>query len=69
MAFALTVTGSAPSANDGVLRSFSATGQVVDYRKLSPEEISGQIDRFAAIPLYTQEAIEKLRSIFNGIDV
>lgn len=40
----------------------------MDYRKLSPEEISGQIDRFAAIPLYTQEAIEKLRSTFNGID-
>jgi hypothetical protein len=54
--------------NDGVLRSFSAPGQVVDYRKLSPEEIKSVIRRLAASPVYTQEAIEKLRSIFNEID-
>ena len=53
-------------ATDGVYRSFDSKGEVVDYRKLSPEEISMMLsyhsERYSAEP--NQMALEK----FHGVD-
>ena len=53
---------------DGVFRSLTATGEVVDYRKLSPSQISAQLDAFASSPLYTDEVMANARKIFEGVD-
>jgi hypothetical protein len=53
-------------AIDGVYRSFSSKGEVVDYRKLSPEEIAMMLsyhsERYSAEQ--KQMALEK----FHGVD-
>jgi hypothetical protein len=53
-------------AIDGVYRSFSSKGEVVDYKKCSPEEISMMLsyhsERYSADQ--TQMALEK----FHGVD-
>ena len=64
----LSADGVCQLCNDGVLRSFSSTGQVLDYRKLSPEEINAQVEMFATNPLLSHDDIEKLRMVFKGVD-
>jgi hypothetical protein len=53
-------------ATDGVYRSFSSKGEVVDYKKCSPEEISMMLsyhsERYSAEQ--KQMALEK----FHGVD-
>ncbi|RAK97668.1 uncharacterized protein BO80DRAFT_317555, partial [Aspergillus ibericus CBS 121593] len=50
--------------NDGVLRSFSSTGTVVDYARLSPEEIQDASELFGTDPHLQQE----MRKVFRGVD-
>jgi len=52
--------------NDGVNRSFSSVGQVVDYRRFSPEQISNYLDKFAGF--YPNEEMKRLKIIFDGVD-
>ncbi|KAF9628953.1 hypothetical protein BFW01_g10156 [Lasiodiplodia theobromae] len=41
--------------NDGVLRSFDASGNVIDYRQLSPDQIRDSINMYDAIDVGGQE--------------
>ncbi|PWY69022.1 hypothetical protein BO94DRAFT_628612 [Aspergillus sclerotioniger CBS 115572] len=50
--------------NDGVLRSFSSTGMVVDYARLSPEEIQDAGSLFGTDPQLRRE----MRRAFKGVD-
>jgi hypothetical protein len=51
---------------DGVYRSYDSKGEVVDYRKLSPEEISDMLS-FQS-PHYSAEQNQTLLEKFRGVD-
>lgn len=48
--------------NDGMLRSFSSTGMVVDYVRLNNEEVMN------SILLLPDDMHEPLREMFEGVD-
>lgn len=51
---------------DGVYRSYDSKGEVVDYRKLSPVEISDMLS-FQS-PHYSAEQNQTLLEKFRGVD-
>jgi hypothetical protein len=51
---------------DGVYRSYDSKGEVVDYRKLSPEEISDMLSLQS--PHYSAEQKQTLLEKFQGVD-
>ncbi|KAH7043774.1 hypothetical protein B0J12DRAFT_671778 [Macrophomina phaseolina] len=51
--------------NDGVLRSFDASGNVIDYRQLSPDQIRDSIDMYDDIDKGKREHLE---NIYRGVD-
>ncbi|KAB2573617.1 Lactobacillus up-regulated protein [Lasiodiplodia theobromae] len=51
--------------NDGVLRSFDASGNVIDYRQLSPDQIRDSINMYDAIG--TEER-NHLENVYRGVD-
>jgi hypothetical protein len=53
-------------ATDGVYRSFSSKGEVVDYRKLSPEEMSMMLSYHSE--RYSTEQIQMALEKFHGVD-
>lgn len=60
--------GGCSLCKDGVFRSFSLAGEVIDFRKLSPEHITTQLEKFAATLVYTDEELQRLRRILEGVD-
>lgn len=53
-------------ACDGVYRSFSSTGEVVDYKQLSPTEIMAMVEDFGKY--VDAESFEKAKNKFHGVD-
>lgn len=51
---------------DGVYRSYDSKGEVVDYRKLSPEEISAMLTFQSKH--YSTEQNQTLLEKFRGVD-
>lgn len=51
---------------DGVYRSYDSKGEVVDYRKLSPEEISSMLTFQSKH--YSTEQNQTLLDKFRGVD-
>jgi hypothetical protein len=49
-----------------VYRSFSSSGEVIDYKQLSPEEIEKMLEFFGKH--IDKEAFEKGRKKFEGVD-
>jgi hypothetical protein len=56
--------------NDGVIRNFSSSGEVVDYKVLNPEQISSAIRLFTSNELLADQKddIEKAKNVFEGVD-
>ncbi|KAE8150459.1 hypothetical protein BDV25DRAFT_154280 [Aspergillus avenaceus] len=52
-------------ATDGVYRSFSSRGEVVDYKQLSPAEIASMLEFFEKH--IDSEAFQKVKK-FDGVD-
>lgn len=53
-------------ACDGVLRSYSSSGEVVDYRQLSPEEIDLALKSMEGI--FPSDHLEKTVEKMRGVD-
>ncbi|GIJ89558.1 hypothetical protein Asppvi_008500 [Aspergillus pseudoviridinutans] len=53
-------------ATDGVIRSFSSSGEVIDYKQLSPAEIAKMLEFFGKY--MDSEAFEKSKPKFDGVD-
>ncbi|KAE8391167.1 hypothetical protein BDV23DRAFT_171767 [Aspergillus alliaceus] len=53
-------------ATDGVIRSFSSSGEVIDYKKSSPAEIIKMLEFFGKY--MDPEAFEEVRKKFKGVD-
>lgn len=53
-------------ASDGVYRSFSSSGEVVDYKQLSPAEITTMLEFFGKH--IDSESSEKAKKKFHGVD-
>ncbi|KAF7594830.1 hypothetical protein BBP40_008160 [Aspergillus hancockii] len=53
-------------ASDGVYRSFSSSGEVVDYKQMSPAEITKMLEFFGK--LIDSETFEKTKKKFHGVD-
>jgi hypothetical protein len=51
---------------DGVYRSFSSTGEVVDYKQLSPVEITAMVEDFGKY--IDAESFKKTKKKFHGVD-
>ncbi|KAB8231649.1 uncharacterized protein BDW43DRAFT_301590 [Aspergillus alliaceus] len=53
-------------ATDGVIRSFSSSGEVIDYKQSSPAEIIKMLEFFGKY--MDPEAFEEVRKKFKGVD-
>ncbi|PKX91118.1 uncharacterized protein P174DRAFT_463260 [Aspergillus novofumigatus IBT 16806] len=53
-------------ATDGVIRSFSSSGEVIDYKQSSPAEIAKMLEFFGKY--MDPEAFEEVRKKFEGVD-
>ncbi|KAJ5993133.1 hypothetical protein N7451_008857 [Penicillium sp. IBT 35674x] len=53
-------------AGDGVYRSFSSGGEVVDYKQLSPAEITLMVEFIGKH--FDSETYEKAKKKFHGVD-
>ncbi|KMK62601.1 hypothetical protein Y699_04984 [Aspergillus fumigatus Z5] len=53
-------------ATDGVYRSFSSSGEVIDYKQSSPEEIAKMLEFFGKY--MDPEAFKEARKKFEGVD-
>ncbi|PYH42801.1 uncharacterized protein BP01DRAFT_393835 [Aspergillus saccharolyticus JOP 1030-1] len=53
-------------ATDGVYRSFSSSGEVVDYKQLSPAEISKMLEFFEKH--MNSEKFQEAKKKFDGVD-
>lgn len=54
--------GFACVCNDGVLRSFSSEGKVIDYIRLNPDQLAN------SMMLFPKEVQEQCASVFEGVD-
>ncbi|RHZ57393.1 uncharacterized protein CDV56_104382 [Aspergillus thermomutatus] len=52
---------------DGVLRNFSSSGEVVDYKVLNPEQISSAVRLFTLNELLADQK-DHLEKAFKGVD-
>jgi len=53
--------------NDGVLRNFSSSGEVVDYKVFNPEQISSTIRLFTSNELLASQK-DNMEKVFEGVD-
>lgn len=53
--------------NDGVLRNFSSSGEVVDYKVLNPEQISSAVRLFTSNELFAEQK-DHMEKVFEGVD-